>query len=41
MSAQRTSCKEAARVIEYLITGVVAAGVAVYLAYALLFPEKF
>jgi K+-transporting ATPase KdpF subunit len=29
------------RMVEYIITGTIAAGVAVYLAYALLFPEKF
>jgi K+-transporting ATPase KdpF subunit len=28
-------------VAEYIIVGVIAAGVMVYLAYALLFPEKF
>jgi len=27
--------------VEYIITGTIAAGVAIYLAYALLFPEKF
>ena len=38
---QLTSCKEAEGVPEYIIVGVIAAGVMVYLAYALLFPEKF
>lgn len=39
---QPTSCRRVPRrMAEYIIVGAIAAGVMVYLAYALLFPEKF
>jgi K+-transporting ATPase KdpF subunit len=42
MCAPPTSCKrKGTKVAEYVVVGLIAVGILVYLGYALLFPEKF
>jgi K+-transporting ATPase KdpF subunit len=42
MCAPRTDCSGRLRKLaEYIVVGVIAVGILLYLGYALLFPEKF